>query len=465
MASERYFTWNPVLYFDSVDSAFTGEELRQRTLKFTLEDNARGYDKIEWDLDNRDGALTRPDTVSLGLTIRVRYGYQGNTSRWRTFIVNRVRGGVGVSGRPDPAIGSNESVIRFSGRNRNAPDARRKRSKGAKKRSYNTFRTKKYKGGPSAGVTKYDQQNRYDATQLYDDSPGAPRVFQVRHMSDAVREIGRRCGYPESKIIVADTEDDLASAIIPAGMSYADYMWTQSLDLEWIYKADENALRFYPPGWKGTKERKAHAFDYGGPDILQLTTDWDFQLPAAGKVTGVSVLPEIHASVFGSAAATEVGVQTPHGILYQVTPGQRVRTPGGTRRREVLHRDEVRFAAPGGITRFNTTAATQKFIKRYMRAFKIALQLVGNPAVYGGDTVRIRRTGSKIIDYPKSEWYASTVRHIFDGTTYQSNIDLRVPPGSVRGKTPKIVPIMVKDLEGAALGLSSAAIAYMKIGS
>jgi hypothetical protein len=74
-ANVDYRTWNPVLNLDVVSGPFSAEELRERTLRFEIRDFARRYDEIEWTLDNRDGLMTRPEFLALGLLLRVRYGY------------------------------------------------------------------------------------------------------------------------------------------------------------------------------------------------------------------------------------------------------------------------------------------------------------------------------------------------------------------------------------------------------
>ena len=49
--------------------------------------------------------------------------------------------------------------------------------------------------------------------------------------------------------------------------------------------------------------------------------------------------------------------------------------------------------------------------------------IVGNPGVYAGMAIEVHGTGNPLID---RVWSPETVKHIFDGSTYKSSLDLRI---------------------------------------
>ena len=117
--ADKFNSWNPNFHVEVLHGTIPGAELRDRTVSLTLIDNAREYDTIEWVLINNDGLLTRIENMALGLLVQVRIGYMDYTMNWRTFVISRMRGGVGVYGRANPAVSEDNSTITLSGRNRN----------------------------------------------------------------------------------------------------------------------------------------------------------------------------------------------------------------------------------------------------------------------------------------------------------------------------------------------------------
>jgi hypothetical protein len=121
MPVTEFNTWSRALHFKVHHGGISDEILRERTLEITYIDRAVRFDSIEWKLDNRDGLLTRPEYIALGLIVSVKIGYLDGSFPWKSFVITRLSGGVGVYGRRDPAVGDNEAVITYHGRNRNAP--------------------------------------------------------------------------------------------------------------------------------------------------------------------------------------------------------------------------------------------------------------------------------------------------------------------------------------------------------
>jgi hypothetical protein len=430
--ADTFHTWNPVLRFDLLKGPFTDAELSERTLKLTITDNARKYDEIEWELDNRDGKMTQPQFIALGLMLRIRYGYDALTSRWRSFIISRMKGGVGVYGRERAAVGSGESTITFTGRNRNAPDLKRKRGKrGAS--GYEKVptgkggkgRRRRFPGGSTADVTQSENLFRNDGLHYLKDTD-VPRVFNVRHLSDAVREIAKRMGYPDSKIFIEPTDDEVTSIVIPAGVKYAEFLHMKKKDYGWMFKATGDGFHFHPEHW--TKERKKlkEIFVYGaGRDILSLSIDADFRLPIPNKVSAVSYTPLRRATVVGEIGSQRSSVTDPLAHIHVLDDTKKVRAPSGsTARSRHLRQKEERYVTAAGATGRAGAKATKRFIDRNMRALTLSITITGNPRIYAGDTIGVTGTGTPLVDH---EWYVSTAKHIFSGTTYVTELELKTP--------------------------------------
>jgi hypothetical protein len=435
-AADDRHTFNPNLFFDVVHGGFESEFLRNRTLSFTLTDNAKGYDEFSWSLDNRDGALTDVTKIALGLLLRVRLGYTDDTQNWRTFIVSRMQGGVGVAnseGDGGPAVGSGHDTIVYTGRNRNAPDlkARKSRKKGSSTASKSAkipkptgrgtgHYSKRFKGKGSPGIMRYDSAQR-DAWHGPTEG-GDTRIFSVRHLSDAVKEIAYRNGYVQNKVFVQDTEDEVSHIVIPTGIADAQFLEMQADMLGWVFKMNPNTFHFHEERWKLGMRARSHTFTYGGPDILDLSVDFDFNLPVPGVVRTKSQNTLVRLLLDTSVTEEDSPVEHKIGIAFFDADTK-------ASRKKYLKRDST-YCVPGGVKKQASLAAQNSMVNRHIRAMKLNLTLIGNPDVVGGDEINLKGTNCRLVD---GKWYAEVVRQVFSGTTYVTEIDLRLPP-KARGK-------------------------------
>ena len=117
-------TWERALHFQVPHGGLVGETLRERTLSITYVDRALQFDHIEWQLDNIDGLLTRPEYLAAGMVVMIKLGYLDETFPWKAFIINRLQGGVGIWNRPDAPQTEDNRRITYHGKNRNAPGGR-----------------------------------------------------------------------------------------------------------------------------------------------------------------------------------------------------------------------------------------------------------------------------------------------------------------------------------------------------
>lgn len=425
-----FHTWNPILHFDVVDGPFPAEFLRDRTIRLTIIDNAKKYDRIEWVLDNRDGALTKPEYMALGLLVRIRYGYQGFTSDWRSFVISRMKGGVGVAGRDRAAVDAGSREITYTGRNRNAPDLRKRRRR-ARRGMLKPTGTGRNSIGPRRGRSTSDvmqTEGWFRKDPLYSDPADYPQVFSVSHLSDAVREMARRMGYTTRSMRIEPTDDQLSSVVIPAGLSYDDFLYQKADELGWTYKGKSKTFHFHSDRWSQEKKTIKHVFHYGmSNQVLSLRLDGDFRLPLPRVVKSKTYVPRVRtALIHQEGDGTSAPVNAAIMLMFREAAGRRrIRAPQGATRKAVLEASEEVFTAPGGATQQASKKASKRFVDRQLRALKVQLQVVGDPTIEAAETIQIRGTGTLVVDGP---WHVSTVKHIFSGDTYVCDMDLRAPP-------------------------------------
>jgi phage protein D len=441
MGSFTYNTWNPNLTFEVAYGNIDEDELRARTLSFELTDNAREFDTIEWVLDNSDGYLTQPEHVAAGLIIRVRLGYQNAQQPWRSFLINRMSGGVGVAGHgsragggiPGSPVGAQESQITLYGRNRNAPDLKRKRGgrgakgKGSKKYTHyggGTSRGKstrvpwqkhKFKGGSSSSITNFDL--------VINEKSGVAKLFKVSQTSDAVYEMAKQAGYDDEFIDIEPTEDKVNTVVVQSTESYGQWLSRTARSLGFLFKADSRGFKFIRK--RSTRQLKAPTwlFSYGADDdTLEITFDTDFRLPVPHKAIATGYNPDVRTKYSDEIDEDSATVGNSSSLILSNYNYKRYGKAN-------LTREETFLQAGGDISIKPKLIA--RWINRHLKAFKFKLTDVGNPKIMGGDLVDLRGTGS----FLDGRWYVGSAKHTFDGSTYKTTLALEPPPrkGSSKG--------------------------------
>jgi hypothetical protein len=472
-AELEYYTWSPDFYIDVLKGGLPSEEMRRRTLRLTYTDNDKKYDMIEWELDNKDGMLTKTEFLALGLLVRFRIGYHNYTQGWRTFVLSRAQGGLGCSARRNPAVSESNAVITFTGRNRNAPDLRskkRKKRKSGVARPTGTGRGRRNptKGGGATGDIL--QLNNLKRDAYYGPTEGE-RIFAVRHLSDAVREIAFRMGYPASKIHVEDTDDDITSVIVPTGMTLAEFMHSASESLGWRYKATKE-FRFHSQSWSGAPKATNHIFRVGADQrVLDISLDADVRLPMPKSVKAKVYNPVTRRINISTSTADNVGTTNRMSKIYLLDDEKRA-GPQKALRDFNLRRDDV-VAVAGGYTRVAGLKAKKIFLRKNLRAIEITLDAVGDPSVDAGDLAQVRSTGTALVD---TTWYISQVQHIFSGPDYTIKLKLIQPPKlkskgkpivkrtqitstNAQGKVVKASSLVIDDLTGVTAPATSSSTA------
>lgn len=417
MYAGEYYTWARAVHVEIVNSRIPPDELRNRTLELVYVDRDRNFDHIEWKLDNRDGYLTHVDRIAYGMMIKLRIGYEGSAMPWKTFIINRIRGGVGVSNRELASVGEKEAVVTYYGRNRNAPGGRtskpwRKSAAPPPKKAKKTYPA-------TTSVTKHDLLM---APNL------GPRIVLGKTTSDIVLEIGRRHGFEASFALVEPTDDSLegGQATIPPGMSDGTYLsiLARRGGRRFSFFLDEYGLHWHSPHWKGAELKIADRLIYGGsPDILELEIDCDFRLPVPTKVTGHNYSWLRRAAHFQEVdfdkAQTSLNMATAYSEAFN-----------DPEIAAAIGRHEIYPIAGSGKEARTRKHILQRFLKRHMRAFQINIKTVGNPKLLAGRLVHLSGTGSRIVD---RALYIAEARHTVSDLTYVTEVKAKHPPKRYAG--------------------------------
>lgn len=435
MRPGEFFTWNRVLNIAVLDGRLPSDELRDRTLSFTFTDECKEFDHIEWQLDNTDGLLTRPEYTGVGLFVAMQLGYPDGPTASRVFVINRMTGGVGVWGRERPAVGQSESQITFYGRNRNAPGGKTgHRTLPKTARPPSTSR-----GGSGSGVQRYTAQGKsvggkkgrgggrktYGPTlangtvrEMLLDQKQPERWIPANSTSDAVRAILTRHGFTGDYAQVEDTPDEVPGVQILQGESDGEFLQRAAAQWGYICKLDGDTYHFHRLHWKGARSVLADVLEYGSsPDILSITIDCDFQLPVPSSVKAKSYNPRTRLVAVGDASYDASQNKSNMGIVAI----SQLRLDAG--RDDAMTREDV-IPVRASSQAAADAKAQQWFTQRHMRAFQLSVETVGNPKLLATRAVQIKGTGSPFVD---GAWIIGVARHTIGGSDYKTSLRLTHP--------------------------------------
>jgi len=405
MIPGEYFTWNRYLHIATVDGALPTQVLLDRTISLTYFDRIQDYDSIEWVLDNRDGMLTRPEYIALGLLVRLKIGYYDGGFPWKAFIINRVQGGLGVWGRKDAAMGEDESKVTFYGRNRNAPGGR-------------GSRPWKRRATPPPKKPKKHYPATTDITvhELLLDQTDKPRVVKATSTADAVTKIAARNGFDQNYALIEPTHDTgIEQVVLEEGESDGAFLSKLARAWQREFKVDGQVLRWHSRHWAGAKRELADSLHYGrGEDIIRLMVDCDFKLPVPGRYKAVGYNYKMRSMVVSDSERVSAGNFT--AVCYSDILGD----PG---RHQSLTKYEVIPVNASTLPHANTKGLTA-FINKHMRAFILIVNTVGNPKLLAGREINIDGVGSPFAD---GRWLIDEAQHKVDETTYVTEVKLKPP--------------------------------------
>lgn len=417
-------TWNRQLHISVPGGELDPSLLRDRTLSLIYTDRTREFDHIEWVLDNWDGQFTQVETLMAGLVVQIRIGYLDGAFPWKTFIVNRARGGVGVYGVENPMVGEGERRLTYFGRNRNAPGG-----------GSPTKLSWKNRVPPESMAKKPRAKKGYPPTS---DLAGrdfllkssGPRQVSGRTVGQLIQEIATRNGFDREYQKIQDAPDTVqgGQVLIPEGMTDGQFVEMMARKLGYVYKIDDKGFHFHQSTWPGAKHEIVELFTYGaGPDILSLSIDADFRLPLPRTIKGRGWNPDVRVMLTGDIAALDRGVADVNlDLVYEKI---RQQNPSAW---EALSREDKFWST--GTQATMSEKAKRRFLDRHLRAFVLNVETVGNPRLLAGYLVQIKGTNSPFVD---RVWRIDEVRHMYMGEDYRCQLHLKQPPkaGITGGKT------------------------------
>ena len=388
--------------------------LRDRTIQFTYVDRTKDFDYIEWELDNGDGRLTRIEDLALGLDVQMRMGYIDQMFPWKSFVINRVRGGVGIDQESRPSVGENESKVTFFGRNRNAPGggSPSRMSWKSSAKSYGNSRRRKKHYPPTRDVTGDEFLIRSDKSRV---------IPNVQYVSDAVRIIAEKNGFQGDYAKIEQTYVPVPDSTveIPPGVTPGTWLQQMARAYGFIYKIGPSGLRWHSRTWPGAKYEVVDNLVYGaGPDIITLDIDADFKLPVPSKVDAKGWDPKIRAAVLFSLEAFDATNELNAGIAYFKDFAEK-----GQDRNKTLTRPHSMHVV--GDKNAATMKAQKRFIEKHLKAFLINLKVVGNPRLLATYLVNLSGTHNRLID---RTWQIGEARHTFGAEEYITELKLHQPP-------------------------------------
>jgi hypothetical protein len=241
-----------------------------------------------------------------------------------------------------------------------------------------------------------------------------------------VAEIARRNGFQGSYALIEPVDDTLegGALTIPPGTSDAQMLQILADRYDdFIFKIDNDGLHWHSVHWPGAKFEVVDELIYGStPDILNISMDCDFRLPTPGRTTAKGYSYRKGTILAGTSDYDEAKGQV--NMAFALTD---------------MLKDPARFAA---LTRHEEFPAVldslpqakkrmlRRFTNRYIRAFKVSMETVGNPRLMAGKLIRVGGTGSPFVD---RKLYITEAQHIVTGNDYKCRLTLTSPPRSGGG--------------------------------
>lgn len=466
MPCTEYQTWNPVMHLQVLSGRISSAEFLARTIRVRYVDRIKEHDTLEMEMLNSDGLFTDPRAMAAGMIVAIKMGYIDGSFPWKVFILNRMRGGLGVMGRQDPMVGQQESIITLFGTNRNAAGGKTGAGWSLKRRSAKSITfpgeatgtyTKKGKArvrkerrtfaATSDMLSAEMSLNRaWDAGKGVGGAGAQPRIVIAKSSAEAVRVIAQRAGFRAGALLVQDTADQIERVSIPAGRTVVEHLRIMSDQFGFEFKIDEGGiLHWHSPVWGGdtTSAKKGQPVDtfvYGaGPDIIKLSVDADFRLPMPSKITRRGIDPMTRQVLTGdvdmmqATKASNVGRGYIRGLGLDASSAG-----GGSPEAAILTRDYEYPVVAQSLLQVKDKAQ-RDFIHQFFRGFMLSAECIGNPRLLAGKLLEIGGTGSIFGD---GIWLIGEAHHtIQNGTAgggsgtivYGTNVRLQLPPADKAG--------------------------------
>lgn len=401
--------WEPTL--DIVPARGFREQViknfRDRVISFQLEDDFRKpLDKCTLVLNNNDGALMDINSLALGVTFSISFGYFGGLAPPRLMQCRKMKGafrigGLGPESAPNTTAGGTVQLELLSQVwNMNMFRAVSQTSRATQPSSISTEET---------------------VTEFTDDALGfteSRRLLFVRKtIPDIVRILAREQGFDGPSLLVQDLDNEPVydDYVIPSDFSDAEWIADKAKERGWTFAIDDDGFHFHTPNFEPANiEPVELGWFNGDPDVLRWDIDGDLNVPQNVAVRGSDRRSEI---ILGIGQGTR-------------SVGSKSDAEGGFNRNTLVINDK----GPGGKRLspdllLSTSDPTRKQIARVERVlsraenkWKLKMTVVGNPRLKARRTLNLKNFGP-LVD---GKWFIRKAIHKYAANqVYLTEIEAR----------------------------------------
>ncbi len=383
MSIRNFRYWEPLLDL-RVTSGFPAQLLptfNDRIMSFETEDDHRKMDTATLTLDNSDGALLDIESMSLGIDMRVAYGYVGAMSIPRTLTCRKINGAMRVGG-----LG-----VHFQGPHTAA-------------------------GGAVALQlrSKIWKFNRFRALGNEEGDPDRVLIFRNTTIPGIVRVLAERNGFTPNQIIIDELEDEtlFSTMTIPAILSDAEWIADQAKHRDWTFSVDADGFHFHKPGLDRIKDLQTEELIWfgGDPDVIEWEIEGDLnisQLIKAGSTNKERGFAKVKGPNLRSDKSETAG-STESAVIVELKRGGKL-----------LGRDSVASIARG---KDFMSEKLERAVNRALNRWTMKLRLVGNPNIRARQGMDLLNFGP-LID---GRWWIRKAKHsIRPGQVYITEVEAK----------------------------------------
>lgn len=423
--------WEPTLDIVPV-RGFRDQVLRNfrdRVISFQLEDDFRKpIDKCTLVLNNNDGELMDVNSLALGVTFSISFGYFGGLATPRLMQCRKMKGafrigGLGPDSAPNTTAGGTVTLELLS-----------------RVWDMNMFRV----------VSNASQSDIAVESPVIDVDLGfvASRklLFVNKTVTDIVRILAKAQGFegPSQLIQDLDNEPVYDDYVIPADFSDAEWVSDKAKERGWVFAIDDDGFHFHHPNFEPANITPVKLGWFNGdPDVLNWSIDGDLNIPQNVGVRGSNHKGEITFAVLaglrgvGKVEGGENGFQRSLAMV-------RDRGVGGKR----LSPDLLISTSD---TR-KQVARLERVLSRAEGKWKLKMLLVGNPHLKARRTVDLHNFGP-LVD---GKWFIRKAVHRYAANqVYLTEIEAR-RKGPGLGSKVKVTYAVIEGLKAVGGGTQRA---------
>lgn len=378
---------------------------RDRVVSFQLEDDFRKpLDKCTLVLNNNDGALMDVNSLALGITFSISFGYFGGLAPPRLMQCRKMKGafrigGLGPESAPNTTAGGTVTLELLS-----------------QVWNMNMFR--------AVSSASQGEQSDIDVeqtvTEFSDGDLGFTEkrqlLFVNKSVSDIIRILAQNQGFNGPSLLVQDLENEPVydDYVIPADFSDAEWISDKANERGWVFAIDDDGFHFHNPNFEPSNiEPVRLGWFNGDPDVLHWSIDGDLNIPQNVQVRGSERRTEFIIGV--SQGTRRVGSESAENGFNRNTLVINDKGPGGKRLSPDL------LLATSDPSR-KQVARIERILSRAENRWKLKMTLVGNPRLKARRTVDLHNFGP-LVD---GKWFIRKAIHKYAANqVYLTEIEAR----------------------------------------